>query len=418
MNWNDAAATLTEARPSGPPLLPPPPSSPPPAPAPAPFEVQPPPPPPQRRSRAVRAVVLLLALVMAAAGTGLGIRARHAGTSTSANDTAARAPASQTFPTIAPSTPATTTLDTGAIVARVDPAVVDITTALDNGVGAGTGMVLSPSGLVLTNNHVIEGATKIEVQIAGAGPRYDAHAIGYDVADDVALIQIEKVSGLATVTIGDTSTLSVGDRVVTIGNALGAAGAHAVTTGSIDALDQTITANDLTGSSETLSGLIQIDGRVQPGDSGGPLVNRAGQVIGMNTAGSTGSRRRSSSNAAFAIPIDKAFDIARRIQRGERSTTVHIGDRAILGVQTTERSRLAPGRVAVVAVEDAGPAERAGIQGGDVITAIDDTSVSSVDELREALDGHSPGDRVRVTWTTSTGRARTATVQLIAGPPA
>jgi S1-C subfamily serine protease len=377
-----------------------------------------PPPPPRPRPWRVRAVVVAVALVVAAAGTGLGTRAWDSNGTTTANDVAATAPSSETLPTVAPA-PATTTLDTDDIAARVDPAVVDIDTRFDGGGGgAGTGMVLTPSGLVLTNSHVIEGATRIAVQIAGTGPTHAAHVVGYDTTHDVAVIQIEDVSGLATITVGDPSTLRVGDRVVAVGNALGASGPHAVSAGSIDALNRTITAGNVTGSAETLHGLIQVDATLRPGDSGGPLVNGAGQVIGMNTASSVGRRRSVGPNVGFAIPIDDAMAIARQIQAGERSATVHIGDRAILGVRITQTAGFGADGVRVAAVDGDGPAAGAGIRSGDLITAVDGTTVSSVDDLTAALDRHSPGDRVRVGWTTTTGAARAATVQLAVGPPA
>ena len=147
-------------------------------------------------------------------------------------------------------------------------------------------------------------------------------------------------------------------------------------------------------------------------------MNSAGQVIGMNTAASTGRRRICASNVGFAIPIDEALAIARQIQAGERSATVHIGDRAILGVRITGTSGFAADGVTVAGVDDDGPAAGAGIRSGDVITALDGTSVSSLDDLKAALDRHRPGDRVRVTWTSPTGATRSATVQLVAGPPA
>ena len=383
-----------------------------------PPELEPPPPPPPARPRRSRAVVIAVALLVAAAGAGLGIRAGDSGGTTSADGVAATAPSSQTLPTVSPHPGATSTLDTDAIAARVDPAVVDITTRVDGGGGAGTGMVLTPSGLVLTNHHVIDGATVIEVQIGGTGPTHRAHVLGYDSTHDVALLQVEDVSGLATVTIGDPSTLRVGDRVVAIGNALGSAGPHAVSPGSITALDRTISAGDVTGSADTLHGLIQVDATLRPGDSGGPLVNGAGQVIGMNTAASAGRRARAGGNVGFAIPIDDALAIARQIQAGERSATVHIGARAILGVRVTGTGRSAAGGVAVQAVDDDGPAAAAGIRAGDVITGVDGARVSTLDDLRGALDNHNPGDRVRVTWTSAAGTTRSATVQLGTGPQA
>ena len=139
-------------------------------------------------------------------------------------------------------------LDTSAIAAKVDPAIVDINTTLAHGRAAGTGMVLTSSGEVLTNNHVINGATDIQVQITGSGPSYEAKVLGYDAADDVALIQVQGVSGLKTVTTGDVSQLAVGDSVVALGNALGRGGTPAVAPGNITGLNQSITATDDDGS--------------------------------------------------------------------------------------------------------------------------------------------------------------------------
>ncbi len=295
--------------------------------------------PPHKRRRGQAAIVAIVALV---AGAVAGVALESQRNSGSTTETTATDPATPTtataepLPTVAEVSPTgSTELDTDAIVALVDPAVVDITTMIDGGEAAGTGMVLTSSGLVLTNNHVIDGATRINVQIAGSGPTYDAHVVGYDVVDDIALIQIENVSGLATIAIGDSASVAVGDGVVAIGNALGSPGPHAVGTGSVEALDETITANDLTGDSESLSGLIQTDATIQPGDSGGPLVNTSGQVIGINTAASVGGRRGFSSTSEYAIPIAKALEIARQIQNGQGSATVHIGDRAILGIKIT-----------------------------------------------------------------------------------
>ena len=308
---------------------------------------------------------------------------------------------------------------TSAIVAAVDPAIVDITTTVDGGEAAGTGMVLTSDGFVLTNNHVIEGATSISVQIAGHGPSYDAHVVGYDVTHDVAVIQLQDVSGLATVPVGNSSSLRVGDDVIAIGNALGASGPHAVSTGSVQALDETVTAQgDTPGSSETLHGLIQHDATLQPGDSGGALVNSAGQIVVMNSVALASGRRfaTSSSREGYAIPIDDALAIAHQIINGEASATVHIGDRAILGVEIGQQFDNAAG-VVVAQVND-GPAADAGVQPGDIITAIDGTTIRSLTDVQGALGPHRPGDHVKLTWTTSSGTTKSATVTLIAGPPA
>jgi S1-C subfamily serine protease len=368
-----------------------------------------------------------IAFVVAAAAGLVGIRvlepsSSSSGTATSGPpatspaSTSAQATPSQATPTLPAPTASGPVLDTDAIVARIDPAVVDITTSVDGGVAAGTGMVLSSSGLVLTNNHVIEGATSIDVQIAGTGPTYSAHVLGYAVTDDIAVIQLDDASGLATIAVGDSSDVQVGDDVVAIGNALGASGPHAVTTGTIQALDQTITAGDESGSSQTLEGLIQSNAPLRPGDSGGALVNDAGQVIGMNSAAEASARRRvpTASTVGYAIPIDDALAVAQQIIDGESSATVHIGDRAILGIQVREQ----PEGVLVVGVAEGSPAADAGLQSGDVVTDIDDTSIASMTDLQDALGSLVPGDQVRVGWTSPTAGPQSATVTLVAGPPA
>jgi S1-C subfamily serine protease len=310
---------------------------------------------------------------------------------------------------------------TQAVVSAVDAAIVDINTTLAGGEAAGTGMVLTSDGYVLTNNHVIEGSTSIRVQIQGTGPTYSAHVVGYDVSRDVAVIKLDNASGLKTIPIGDSSTLKVGDTVVAIGNALGQDGPHAVTSGAVEALDQTITANgDSVGESETLHGLIQHDAGLQPGDSGGALVNSAGQVVGMNSAALASQGRQyaatTESTESYAIAIDDAVTIAHQIMDGKASATVHIGERAILGVEIGQQDASAGG--VVVGQVDNGPAADAGVQAGDVITGIGATSISSLDDLTGALGTHKPGDKVKLTWTTADGTTQSATITLIAGPPA
>ncbi len=176
-------------------------------------------------------------------------------------------------------------LDVNSIAANVDPAIVDVNTTLAQGAAAGTGMVISSSGEVLTNNHVIDGATSVTVTAAN-GKTYDAKLVGYDATDDVAVLQLQGAPKLPTVTASSTKP-SVGDPVVALGNALGRGGTPATAPGSVTAVNQTITATDDNGANpETLSNLIQTDAPIQPGDSGGPLVNANGQVVGMDSAGS------------------------------------------------------------------------------------------------------------------------------------
>ncbi|MEY2463764.1 MAG: hypothetical protein QOH64_1902 [Acidimicrobiaceae bacterium] len=320
---------------------------------------------------------------------------------------------SQALPTPAsPSTNGGTSggLSAGAIAAQVDGAVVDINTTLASGKAAGTGIVLTDSGLVLTNNHVILGATDIQAQIGGVGATYPATVLGYSVPDDVALIQLQGASGLQTAKVADSSTVKLGDRVVALGNALGRSGPPAVSEGSVTALDQQIGVTNDDGTNVTLSGLIEINAGLQPGDSGGPLVNSTGEVIGMNAAATFSQGR--TTNDGFAIPINTALDIARQIETGQSTSTVHVGPRALLGIQV--QSTLG---TTVGSVEPGGPAEAAGVQAGDTIISVDSTTVSSLADLRSALDPHRPGDSVKLGWIDGSGQHHTATVQLIAGPP-
>jgi len=194
--------------------------------------------------------------------------------------------------------------DVSTIAAKVGPALVDVNTTLNyqDAEGAGTGIVLTSNGEILTNNHVVDGATKISVTDIGNGKTYSATVVGYDTGHDIAVLQLQDASGLKTVQLA-TSTPSVGEAVVAIGNAGGTGGTPTDAGGSITALGQSITASDeLTGSSEQLSGLIEVNSNVEAGDSGGPLVNAAGQVIGMDTAASSGFAFSSQGTRASPSP--------------------------------------------------------------------------------------------------------------------
>jgi len=154
-------------------------------------------------------------------------------------------------------------------------------------------MVLTSSGLVLTNNHVIADATKIEVQSVSTGDTWTASVLGYDITDDVALLQLKNASGLDTVSVGNSDSVTVGDSVVALGNALGKGGAPAVAEGTVSQLDQSIDVDNEDGSTSALAGLIETSAALQPGDSGGPLSDASGAVIGMDVAASTNRRGRS-----------------------------------------------------------------------------------------------------------------------------
>jgi len=306
---------------------------------------------------------------------------------------------------------------TGATVAAATEAsadqlvgVVDIVTVLgyENAEAAGTGMVLTSDGEILTNNHVVEGATSITVTVLSTGESYTATVVGTDPGDDVAVLQLSDASGLDTVQI-DQDDVAVGDAVTAVGNAGNETGTAAAA-GTVTALDQSITATDESGSdAEQLTGLIEIAADVEAGDSGGPLYDAEGEVTGMDTAAS------STGGQAYAIPIATALSIAEQITSGVDDATIHQGYPGFLGI-SVQSTGTGTGGATIAGVVTDGPAEQAGLVAGDVITAIDGTTITSADDVSTVLAERDPGDEVTVTWTDSTGAAQTATVTLAAGP--
>jgi len=369
------------------------------------------------------------ALVSALIGLGIGSRLGRSPTTTAPSALApAVAPATPaTGGTTAPTAPAagggstpipsTTPADAAAVAAKVTPGIVDINTKLQyqSAAAAGTGMVLTSSGEILTNNHVINGATTISVTIPSTGRTYSATVVGTDPTADVAVIQLKGASGLKTIPLGDSSSVQPGDAVVAMGNAGGVGGAPSVVTGTVRAVDQTITASDQGGTNaETLTGLIETNAPVAPGDSGGPLANSNGQVVGMDTAASSARRFNGGATVSFAIPINNALSIAKQIESGQASSTIHIGLPGFLGVGL---SSTATGNGAVVTgVASGTPADNAGLGAGDTITSVSGTAVTSAQGLTAAMQGRHPGDRVTLAWTDTSGAGHTASVTLAAGP--
>lgn len=283
---------------------------------------------------------------------------------------------------------------------------------------AGTGVVLSSSGEILTNNHVVEGATSIEVTVESTGETYRAEVVGTDATDDVAVLRLVDATGLATASFDDDA-LAVADVVTSVGNAEGT-GDLVAAAGTVTALDQSITVgNEGTGTSENLSGLIEIDADVVSGDSGGPLIDAEGEVTGIVTAASSGT----TDITGFAIPIDTALTIATQILAGDESGNVSIGAPAFLGVQlaTTPSGAAQPGTQVAGGVVLGGaiegtPAAAAGLAAGDVITSVDGVAVATADALSAAIAAHEVGDSVTIGFTTAAGVATSVVVTLMAGP--
>ena len=369
-----------------------------------------------------------------------------------------------------------TPLSASQIAQRVDPSLVDVVSTLgDQGASAaGTGIVLTSDGTVLTNNHVIRGATSIKVTDVGNGRTYTAKVVGYDATKDVAVIQLQNASGLTTANLGDSSSVQSGDSVTALGNAGGKGGTPSVATGTVTALNQGITASDegSGANSEQLTGLIETNADIQPGDSGGALVNSYGQVIGMNTAASSGTQFQSQSDQAavqaYAIPVDNAESIAKQVEAGQGSSTVHIGATAFLGIESDgsssgsgsgsgsgdsggfgglagrrqrlrrlrRRQRLRqPGRrqrhqrqrhqrqgtssgVTIAGALAGSPAASAGLTAGDTITSVGGQAVSSASDIEQTLVKYHPGDKISVSWLDQSGQSQTTTVTLASGPAA
>jgi S1-C subfamily serine protease len=288
--------------------------------------------------------------------------------------------------------------------------------------GAGTGMVLTSSGEVLTNNHVIEGATRIQVTIPGRAGVFTANVVGADPTDDVALLQLQGVSGLSTVTLADSSSVGVGDAVVAIGNALGRGGPPSESGGSVSGVDRDISVRGERGGVNHLAGLLQMNAPISPGDSGGALENASGDVIGMLTAAAA-SPDRAVSSIGYAIPSNTASGIVRQMEAGTATDSIILGDAGYLGVEIRDLDAAAVSRLGlpagsgalVVAVMPGSPAAAAGIPVGSAITAIDGRRVTSANDLGPALHTHQAGQRVTITWVTA-GGTHTGSATLVAGP--
>jgi S1-C subfamily serine protease len=333
----------------------------------------------------------------------------------------------------------TTALTTSQIASRTDPSLVDVISTLgyQQDTAYGTGIVLTSTGEILTNNHVVEGATSIKVRDVGNGKMYTAKVVGYDESVDAAVIQLENASGLTVANIGNSSSVAVGSKVVGLGNAGGGDGTPVVAAGTVTGLNQSIQASDeASGTTENLTGMIQDNADIQAGDSGGALVNAYGQVIGMDTAAEQGyslgngqfgssSSSDGSTTQGYAIPIDKALSVASQIEAGDGSSTVHIGATAFIGVGlSTQGSSDYSGfgqqstGVYVQDVEQNTPAASAGLEPGDYITSVAGQSVTAESQVTAILVKYHPGDKISISWTDQSGSSHTATITLATGPSA
>ncbi|PQP25302.1 S1C family serine protease [Rhodococcus opacus] len=316
----------------------------------------------------------------------------------------------------APPPPPPVVLTPEEVEARAIPAIV--TLVADSGLveTAGTGIVLTPDGVVLTNHHVIDGALDISAVSLGNGAEYVADVLGYDSSRDVAVLRLQGAGDLPVATLAKDTTIGIGEPVTAVGNAEGG-GVPVAARGFVTDVEQTITARSSTdGSRNQLNGLIQIDAAVRPGDSGGPLVDATAAVIGVNTAGNADSdptKPAPIQPRSYAVPIDTAMTIVDQVRAGTTSATVHIGDTPLLGISVTDDDRGAE----VLWVSIGTPADDAGIEIGDIITEFDGTPVRSSDDLSERMIALHPGDEVAVRWFDESGQQQSTTIVLEKGPP-
>jgi S1-C subfamily serine protease len=403
-------------------------------------------PPGAERGRGSRGwlIYTVVAIVAAAAGVGATLTVHMTGSTSHA-----QTPAAIRIPAV---------MNDSAVYNKVEPGVVDIAANLQylDETAEGTGIVINAAqGLVLTNNHVIDDATSVTVTPVASGRAYQATIVGYDLADDVAVLKITGATGLKAVTTGDSDGLAIGTQVLALGNEAGQGGPPTVAPGVISSMNRSIVASDQSsGLTETLHGMLQTSANIRPGDSGGPLANAAGQVVGVNTA--AGSGGPGMSIAGYAIPINSALAVADQIAAGHQGPGIHLGVPAFLGVLLPDSSRtnpqlqasqedqthsgnaasahgcitgdtssytavpvaIAPARsgALVDGVVCGTAAAAAGLVPGDVITSFDGHPVASARVLSSVLGADRPGTRTAMTWLAVDGDSHTATITLGTGP--
>jgi S1-C subfamily serine protease len=415
--------------------------------------VTPAPPGRQRGRRGGRWLVYLTVAALAA-GVGAGLTAALDGGGSAAPGTVS----SRDIPTPSDNATGSRTLNQVTVERKVEPGLVDITATLKylSETAEGTGMIVSSSGLVLTNNHVIDQATSVTATLVSSGKPFQARVVGYDMRDDVALLQLIGAAGLPTVSFGNSSQVKVGTAVLALGNADGR-GRVTPAAGIINGLNRSIQASDAgSGTTEDLNHMLETDALIQQGDSGGALANNAGQVIGMVTAANTGSDGGASGTTGFAIPIDSALTIAREIAAEQPSGTVSIGLPGFLGVEVGQStspnpvqqaidqrrsdnspgppgnvgscltagqppgvpSAIAPARIGalIMGILCNTAADSRGLVAGDVITAVNGQAVTTPGSLTSITARYHPGQVVSVSWESTSGARHTSSFTLGSGP--
>ncbi len=373
---------------------------------------------PQPRRRGAGGLIagaIVLALISGGIGGAVGALVSH-------HDSASSGPVSNALSAPPPKAAPAANAPAGTVpnvAQKVLPSVVMIRVAGARAEGEGSGVVLSSDGLILTNNHVASGAgpnAKMEVQFSD-GTTTSASVVGIDPISDLAVIKAANKSGLTPIELGSSANLQVGQTVVAIGSPLGLAGT--VTTGIVSALNRPVSTSGEGGntSTATVISAIQTDAPINPGNSGGALVDMDGKLIGINTAIATlgasdmgGGQQSGSIGLGFAIPVDQARRVADQLSKTGHATYAQVGI-------TVSRVDSANNGARVQDVTPDGPAAKAGIPAGAVVTKVDNQIIDTGNALVAAVRSHQPGDKVKITYTDPNGQnPKTVEVTLAAAP--
>ncbi len=349
---------------------------------------------PRRRRRWPR-VLLVLALAatiggFAGAQIATEMNSESAGSSNSDVDDASNRPTSQPILTAVPGLDVPPVVDVAAVVERISPSVVTVvadgSSDLGSGRSTGTGVVITSDGEILTNSHVVEGASQVSVLFGDSIDPIPAEVLAADPGNDLALLKID-LDGLTPAVFADPASISIGDEVVAVGFALDLDGGPTVTRGIVSALNRTIANSD-----GALDGLIQTDAAISSGNSGGPLLNASGEVVGINTAVFQSSVNTAANNVGFAISVGEALPVIetlRELAGGETRVEGYLG----VGLE----DRVDGGRGAVITEVGAGsPAADAGIEPRDIVVDVDGTPIDGQGALIAAIRDRSPGDTIAI----------------------
>ena len=356
---------------------------------------------PRRRPR--RSVAGVAALALLAAGAGAGGAALY--DQLGPNDSGT-SPVVSSLDSDSGSESQATSGQVERVAKAVLPSVVQINVAGGSEAGSGTGIVISSDGNILTNNHVVEAAAErgtITVAFSD-GTTSKGTIVGRDPKTDLAVVKVQQ-DGLTPATFGSSSDLAVGEEVVAIGSPFGLE--STVTSGIVSALNRPVSSSDGTGQNATVFPAVQTDAAINPGNSGGPLVDLEGRVVGINSAIRSGGATAASAGSiglGFAIPVDLAKSVADQLVKGETVEHALIGVTVRPAVDSDDITGIG---AEITEVNEGSAGADAGLEAGDIVTAINDQPVGSSDGLVAGIRGYRPGEKVTLTYLRDGEKAQT-----------